>query len=106
MRRNGGARWGLFSLAALMGFIALVRPERAEAGPPFSTDDAEPTDTGHWEIYNFAAGADDMGRTEGQAGLDLNYGGYKDIQFTAVIPLDYETGASGVAGARATSSWP
>ena len=33
---------------------ALPRHRRAAAyGPPYVTDDPEPTDTGHWEIYNF-----------------------------------------------------
>lgn len=32
------------------------------------------------------------GATGGQAGLDLNYGGTKDLQLTAVIPAGYDTG--------------
>ncbi|HTX51339.1 MAG TPA: hypothetical protein VME40_18335 [Caulobacteraceae bacterium] len=34
-------------------FVAL--PAAAVAGPPYVTDDAEPTDPGHWEIYAYAA---------------------------------------------------
>jgi hypothetical protein len=26
-------------------------PQSANAGPPFLTDNPEPTETGHWEIY-------------------------------------------------------
>ena len=37
--------------------IACVASTAAVAGPPFLTDDPQPTDTGHWEIYNFVQGA-------------------------------------------------
>jgi hypothetical protein len=69
----------------------------AQAGPPFVTDDPEPTDTGHWEMYDFTSGVNALGSTTGQAGLDVSYGGYKDLQLTAVVPLDYQTGPSGAA---------
>ncbi len=62
----------------------------AGAGPPFVSDDPEPTDPGHWEIYAFTAGSHVSGETAGQAGLDINYGGAKDLQLTMVVPLDYE----------------
>ncbi len=61
------------------------------AGPPFLTDDPQPTDTGHWEIYNFAnatRGADHA--IDGEAGIDLNYGAAKGLQLTAVLPLAYD----------------
>jgi len=64
----------------------------ARAGPPFVTDDPEPTDTGHWEIYNYAEGAGAPGVLAGSAGLDLNYGGAKDLQLTATIPMEFQTG--------------
>ena len=60
------------------------------AGPPYISDDPEPTDQGHWEIYHFATGTRTFGVTAGQAGIDINYGAYKDLQLTAVIPVDFE----------------
>lgn len=68
------------------------------AGPPFITDDAEPTDRGHWEIYNFVAGASVHGAMLGQGGFDINYGVAKDLQLTAVIPLNYDLSGVGKAG--------
>ena len=62
----------------------------ALAGPPFLTDDPQPTDDGHWEIYNFVGGAHDRSGLDGEAGLDLNYGAAKDLQLTAVLPLAYD----------------
>ena len=70
----------------------------ALAGPPFITDDAEPTDTGHWEIYAFADGTRTPGQTNGSFGLDFNYGPVKDLQITAVVPFDYATGADPTFG--------
>ena len=71
---------------------ALVAVSPAAAGPPFVTDDPVPTDPGHWEIYTFAAGARADGVTGGQAGFDLNYGGAKDLQLTAVLPVGFDAG--------------
>jgi hypothetical protein len=58
----------------------------ATAGPPYVTDDPEPTDLGHWEIYVFAAGSGQHRDWDGEAGIDLNYGGFKDVQLTATLP--------------------
>lgn len=79
--------------------LALALASGAVAGPPFVTDDPIPTDLGHWEIYNFASLARADGATGGQAGLDLNYGGFKDVQLTAVLPLGYNADDGGRAGA-------
>jgi hypothetical protein len=70
----------------------------AWAGPPFVSDDPEPTEAGHWEIYGFAAGTHVPDGTDGGMGFDINYGGAKDLQLTAVVPLDYQTGHDGSAG--------
>ena len=87
------------SAVALLGALALAAvPTGALAGPPFVTDDPVPTDLGHWEIYNFASLARVDGATGGQAGLDLNYGGFKDVQLTAVLPLGYDTSAGRSVG--------
>jgi len=75
---------------ALAGLSLAAAP--ASAGPPFLTDDPVPTDRAHWEIYNFALGSQAAGALSGQAGLDLNYGAAKDLQLTAVIPMDYDAG--------------
>ncbi len=74
----------------------------AAAGPPYLNDDPDPTDVGHWEIYNFAVGAGAPGSLDGQAGFDLNYGVAKDLQLTAVLPLAFDNARSfAVEGLRA-----
>lgn len=78
-------------LAAALAGLLLASP--VWAGPPFDTDDPEPTELHHWEIYNFVAGDRTEGIASGQAGVDLNYGGLPDVQLTATLPLDFESGA-------------
>lgn len=76
-------------LLGALAALTLVIP--AWAGPPYLTDDPQPTDRGHWEIYNFVNGAKGAdGALGGEAGIDLNYGAAKDLQLTAVLPLAYD----------------
>ncbi|MEO7786483.1 MAG: hypothetical protein ABIR77_01475, partial [Sphingomicrobium sp.] len=75
-------------LAAASG-VALV-PTVAVAGPPFETDDPEPTDLGHFEIYSFTSLEGASGGRSAGAGFDLNYGPVEDLQLTATLPLGYD----------------
>ena len=61
----------------------------ASAGPPYLTDDPVPTDTGHWEIYAFAAGEGRRSMVDADTGLDLNYGAVENVQLTATLPLSF-----------------
>lgn len=93
-RANG--RGGAFPVRAMIRGVAaggvMLFAMPAWSGPPYVTDDPEPTDPGHWEIYNFALGtADDTGHLYNY-GLDINYGGAKDLQLTATLPLESGTG--------------
>ncbi len=89
---NAAHRFSFWLAAALW----IAAP--ACAGPPFVSDDPEPTDDGHWEVYGFGAGTHVAGGTDGAAGFDINYGGAKDLQLTAVVPLYYATGDEGAVG--------
>lgn len=82
---------------ALLGLAALL-PVPALAGPPFITDDPEPTDTGHWEIYNFVGGTLEPDNSATRFGVDANYGPVKDVQLTATLPLAVQTGQPFGAG--------
>ncbi len=55
------------------------------------TDDPEPTEFGHWEIYNFVSAVHAEGATAGQGGFDINYGGAQDLQLTTVVPANYQS---------------
>jgi hypothetical protein len=70
-------------------FVLSVGVSRAaDAGPPFITDDPEPTDTGHWEIYNYAQGVKVGSAVTGAGGFDINYGEFENVQLTAVVPAN------------------
>jgi Putative MetA-pathway of phenol degradation len=73
--------------------LALCTP--AFAGPPYVTDDPEPTDLGHFEIYAFTGGTTARDGAGGEAGIDFNYGSAPDLQLTAVLPLAYEAPSVG-----------
>lgn len=82
--------------AAAAGLIASLVPALARAGPPFLTDDPEPTQTGHWEIY--APEADAVGKGAeygGSFGAELNYGAAADLQLTLGLPASYAHDESG-----------
>jgi len=79
---------GTLGLAALTASPAL-------AGPPYVTDDAEPTDTGRYEIYLFASGTATRDDSGGAGGIDFNYGAAPDLQLTAVLPIGWDSPASG-----------
>lgn len=79
-----------------VGCILIASP--ALAGPPYDTDDPEPTETGHWEIYAFSAAARGGHVTDGAIGLDLNYGPVDRVQLTATIPLAFTSADRGHAG--------
>lgn len=81
-RRRGGVALTLGACLSLAG--------PAWAGPPYVTDDPEPTDLGHWEIYNFVAATHIPGETDGATGMDFNFGAAKDLQLTLVIPLAWQ----------------
>lgn len=68
----------------------------AWAGPPFLTDDPEPTDTGHWEIYGPLIEGEGRGSDfEGTTGVEVNYGAAKNLQITVGLPVAYAHDSTG-----------
>ncbi len=78
---------------------ALLLATPTLAGPPYATDDPEPTDTGHWEIYGFATAGGTVKQFDGATGFDLNYGPITDVQLTATVPLNVQRDGGTHAGA-------
>jgi len=69
---------------------ALLVAGSAEAGPPFLTDDPEPTEAGHWEIYGPLVQAEGQGpEWSGSAGVELNYGAARNVQLTLDLPVAF-----------------
>ncbi len=80
----------------VLAAIFALWPSAAFAGPPFLTDDPEPTDTGHWEIYAPLFEAEGRGRDfEGSLGAEINYGAAENVQVTIGLPAAYSHDASG-----------
>ena len=73
--------------AAALALLGVASP--ALAGPPYLTDDPDPTDTGHWEIYAFTSGEELRSAVDDETGFDLNYGPVKGVQLTATLPLAF-----------------
>jgi hypothetical protein len=69
----------------------------AEAGPPYLSDDPEPTDYKHFEIYAFSNGTATRDGINGEGGIDFNYGGAPNLQLTATLPVAYDFAAAGPA---------
>ena len=72
----------------LAALVLLARS--AWAGPPYITDDPEPTQFKEFEIYFFAGGSDARDGSEAATGIDFNYGAVPDLQLTMVVPVAYE----------------
>ena len=53
----------------IAGFVPL-----AVAGPPYVSDDPQPTDYRHYEIYLLTEGTRTDDGTAGASGIDFNYG--------------------------------
>jgi hypothetical protein len=63
----------------------------ALAGPPFITDDPEPVDLGHWEVYGFSAGAGGHGDTTGLGpSMEVNYGAGPGLQLHLIGGFSYD----------------
>lgn len=60
------------------------------AGPPFKTDDPQPVDFRHWELY--AASVQQFSRFATAATsplVEINYGVAPEVQLHIVVPLEY-----------------
>lgn len=73
----------------LLCFIALATTP-VVAGPPYVTDDPEPTAKSHYEVYAFAAGTSVRGDQSGTGGVDFNFGAADDLQLTVVVPFSWD----------------
>jgi hypothetical protein len=87
------ANW--IGLLMCLGLTLTLPAQPAVAGPPYVSDDPEPTDTGHFEIYTFNNGTTTRGGTAGESGIDFNYGAAPDLQLTATLPAGFEHIAGG-----------
>lgn len=64
-------------------------PRAAQAGPPYQTDDPDPTAYRHYEIYVFGAYDADTSHAVGASlpSLEVNYGLMPNVQFSVTAPF-------------------
>jgi hypothetical protein len=77
---------------AIIAVLGFARP--ALAGPPYVSDDPEPTDYKHFEIYAFSNATATRDGRSGEMGIDLNYGAAPNLQLTATLPAGFQTSAA------------
>jgi len=79
------------SLTRWIALLGLLTSATAHAGPPFQTDDPDPVDFHHFEMYAFEL-SDGTGKNAGGTVLELpayevNYGAAPGLQLHLVLPL-------------------
>jgi hypothetical protein len=84
------------AVAAALGAIGLIFAAPALAGPPYRTDDPEPVEYQHWEVYGFTTGTHIQGDTSGTLpGFEVNYGAAPNLQLHLVAPLTFDKPSGG-----------
>jgi hypothetical protein len=77
---------------ALVAMLVLCWPLRAVAGPPFDTDDPDPTDYRHFEIYaGVSTHRDYFVSTSELPFLEINYGLLPNVQFSVHVGAAEDT---------------
>ncbi len=80
----------LLAVIVTVLFSLVLDPMVAWAGPPFVTDDPEPVDYRHWEIYLASQHAKDKDGWSGTAPhFEVNYGALPNLQLHMIAPLAY-----------------
>ncbi len=75
----------------LLAVVILLLAAPAAAGPPYDTDDPEPVELHHWEVYlatHQSLTADDLNATTPH--VEVNYGAQPNLQLHLLVPLVYD----------------
>lgn len=77
--------------ASLALAAVLLPPSQVRAGPPFYTDDPEPVELHHWELY--LATQDQWTPEDNWSGtsphVEVNHGALPDVQLHALVPVGW-----------------
>ncbi len=70
-------------------FLVATCPQAVHAGPPYVTDDPEPTDTHQFENYLYVEGTRAAGSFPAPGvGIEINYGAFTNTQLSWSFPLN------------------
>jgi hypothetical protein len=91
---------GNFSCACLFQLLLVVLwlffPAAGMTGPPYVTDDPEPVEYQHWEVYLASQVTHDKGGWAGTGPqLEVNYGALPNLQLHLIAPLAFDLPAQG-----------
>jgi len=76
------------ALTIFLVTLWLILPADVLAGPPFRTDDPEPVDFRHGELYLFSTGTKNSDGFSGVGpAVEFNYGVFHNTQFHLVCPI-------------------
>ncbi len=82
--------------ATALALTALTVASRAPAGPPYVTDDPEPVEYRHWEVYLASLSFHDRDGWTGTAPhVEVNYGVVPDVQLHVIAPLAFSVPTQG-----------
>ena len=89
------ARWERWRSLLVAG-LALLVPAGATAGPPFLTDDPQPVDYQHWELYVASMDFRTAGGWSGDGPhVEVNYGAVPNVQLHVIAPVAYDAPKDG-----------
>ncbi len=78
------------ALQTFLLVILLIIPAIVNAGPPYDTDDPEPVDFEHWELYFSSIGTINTSVISGTAPhVEVNYGALPNLQIHVIAPLSF-----------------
>ena len=76
--------------------LACLLATPAFAGPPYVTDDPEPVEYQHWEVYLASLLSRDAGAWSGTAPhVEVNYGALPNLQLHAILPMSFVRSTAG-----------
>jgi len=70
--------------------VAIFSISSARAGPPYVTDDPEPVEYQHWELYSYSTGTlAGGGSNGGSPAIEFNYGFAENSRIAIVAPMAF-----------------
>jgi hypothetical protein len=92
VRFGGGGMLRVCECGLALIVLWCLAPTAAMAGPPYRTDDPEPTPLGHYEFYTFSTGMVVRDETSGSLpAFELNYGLVPNGQLTIDASVAFDS---------------
>jgi hypothetical protein len=80
----------MFARLLVACLLCTLVPTATFAGPPFRTDDPEPVEYKHWEVYVASQGSSEQNETSRTAPhIEVNYGILPNVQLHLLAPFEY-----------------